>query len=141
MITEYIYGVGVGAFWLSAFSLGIYLGYKRSADWVERAALAEINAEERTENFNVGFSVRIDTVIQAFVLKGFELELSEDETPLTERSTPLILTFQRRSKSVLMLTWNIYFYILLMPFGSVAYSVGLGCIDKQAKRIEFMIEE
>ena len=141
MITEYIYGVGIGAFWLSALALGIYLGYKRSADWVERAALAEISAEERSENFNIDLSVRIDTIIQAFVLKGFELELSEDKTPFTERSTPLILTFQRRSKSALMLTWNIYFYILLMPFGSVAYSVGLGCMDNQAKRIEFMIEE
>jgi hypothetical protein len=136
-----MYGVGLAALWLGGFVCGICVGWKRSAYWVERAALAEIEADDRTENTGIDFDVRVNTVIQCFTLKGFEVEHDEDETLLTNRSTPLTIGFQRRSKSALTLTWNICLYIVLMPFGSVAYSVGLGCMDNQAKLIEFMIEE
>jgi hypothetical protein len=141
MSSDYMYGVGLALLWLGAFVWGVYVGWKRLADWIERAALAEIDADDRTANTDVDFDVRVNTVVQCFVLKEFEVELDEDETPLTERTAPLIIGFQRRSKSAFTLTWNICLYIVLMPFGSVAYSVGLGCMDNQAKRIEFMVEE
>lgn len=141
MSADYMYGVGLALLWLGAFVWGVYVGWKRLADWIERAALAEIDADDRTANTDVDFVVRVNTVVQCFVLKEFEVELDEDETPLTERTAPLIIGFQRRSKSAFTLTWNICLYIVLMPFGSVAYSVGLGCMDNQAKRIEFMVEE
>ena len=138
-----MYGVGLALLWLGAFAWGGYVGWKRSADWIERAALAEIDADDRTANTDVDFDVRVNTVVQCFVLKGFEVEPDDDddEVPLSERPAPLTIGFQRRSKSAFTLTWNICLYIVLLPFGSVAYSVGLGCMDNQAKRIEFMVEE
>ena len=136
-----MYSFGLALLWLGGGLFGLYVGWKRSAHWIECAALAEIEADERTENTDVDFEVRMNAVLQCFILRGFEVELDEDETLLTYRPNLLTIGFQRRSKSAFTLTWNICLYIVLMPFGSVAYSVGLGCMDNQAKRIEFMIKE
>ncbi|MBT3906292.1 MAG: hypothetical protein HOB79_21095 [Rhodospirillaceae bacterium] len=123
-----------------AFVLGIFVGRRRSVDWVERAALAEIEAEDRTENSSIDFDVRIDTVVQSFESLGFELEIDEDGLSPKEKPAPVILVFQRKSKTIGIMTLNICLFIALMPM-SLCYVMGLGCIDRQAKRIEFMVEE
>lgn len=127
--------------WVVTFIAGILIGRKRSVMWVERAALAEIEADDRTENLSIDFDVRIKTVVQAYTSRGFEIEPDDDEFPHAERPAPVIITFQRASRSMSTATLDICLFIVLMPFGSLSYVMGLGCIDRQAKRIEFMVEE
>ena len=97
-----------------AFVLGIFVGRRRSVDWVERAALAEIEAEDRTENSSIDFDVRIDTVVQSFESLGFELEIDEDGLSPKEKPAPVILVFQRKSKTIGIMTLNICLFILLV---------------------------
>jgi len=120
--------------------LGIFVGRRRSIDWVERAALAEIEAEDRTENTSIEFDVRIDTVVQSYETQGFKLEVDEDGLSPKEKPAPVILVFQRKSKTMGMATLDVCLFIALMPM-SLGYVMGLGCMDHQAKRIEFMVEE
>jgi hypothetical protein len=123
-----------------AFGLGIIIGRRRSADWIERAALAEIEADDRTENASIEFDVRIDTVTQCFETQGFELEVDEDDLSPKEKPAPVILAFQRKSKTIGTMTLDICLFIVLMPM-SLGYVMGLWFTDHRAKRVEFMVEE
>ena len=140
METIHFFGEILAALCLMAFVLGIYVGRRRSVDWIERAALAEIEADDRTENSSVEFDVRIDTVTQCFETQGFELETDEDDLSPKQKPAPVILAFQRKSKTIGTTTLNICLFILLMPM-SLGYVIGLWFTDHRAKRIEFMVEE